>query len=101
MLAPSKQHFAEATIAIFAAAVADYRPPTRSSKIKRSQKTAFTLQLVPIRHPGSLAARKGQRLIVGFARETDTVAENARKKLKDKERRPHRRQRCHARRRRL
>jgi phosphopantothenoylcysteine decarboxylase/phosphopantothenate--cysteine ligase len=31
-----------------------------------------------------MAGKKGDRLIVGFAAETDRVAENARKKLKDK-----------------
>jgi len=86
MLAAVEQHFAEATIAIFAAAVADYRPVDRaSSKIKRSFEQGMTLQLVPNTDIlAAMAGKKHQRLIVGFAAETDRVAENARKKLKDK-----------------
>src|SRR5207253_1679252 len=64
------------------AAVADYRPvETVSQKIKRS-KEPLTIRLEP--NPdilASVAAEKGDRLIVGFAAETDHVAENARKKL--------------------
>jgi len=87
MLGAVEQNFSEATIAIFAAAVADYRPADAAlSKIKRSSEQAITLQLVP--NTDILAAmsrEKGNRLVVGFAAETDRVAENARKKLKDKD----------------
>jgi len=87
MLGAVEQNFSEATIAIFAAAVADYRPADSAlSKIKRSSEQAITLQLVP--NTDILAAmsrKKGNRLVVGFAAETDRVAENARKKLKDKD----------------
>jgi phosphopantothenoylcysteine decarboxylase / phosphopantothenate---cysteine ligase len=87
MLGAVEQNFSEATIAIFAAAVADYRPADAAlSKIKRSSDPAITLQLVP--NTDILAAmsrEKGKRLVVGFAAETDRVAENARKKLKDKD----------------
>ena len=86
MLAAVEQNFAEATIAIFTAAVADYRPAdAASSKIKRSSEQGITLQLVPNTDIlAAIARKKGHRLIVGFAAETDRVAENARKKLKDK-----------------
>ena len=86
MLAAVEQNFAEATIAIFAAAVADYRPAdTASTKIKRSPEQSITLQLVPNTDIlAAMARKKGNRLIVGFAAETDRVAENARKKLRDK-----------------
>jgi len=87
MLDAVEQNFAEATIAIFAAAVADYRPTAAAlSKIKRSSEQGITLELVP--NTDILAAmsrKKGSRLVVGFAAETDHVAENARKKLKDKD----------------
>jgi phosphopantothenoylcysteine decarboxylase / phosphopantothenate---cysteine ligase len=86
MFAAVEQHFPEATIAIFAAAVADYRPAdVASTKIKRSPEQGITLRLVP--NTDILAAMsriKSNRLVVGFAAETDRVAENARKKLKDK-----------------
>ncbi len=76
------RHFSDATVGIFAAAVADYRPvETVSQKIKRSREP-LTIRLEP--NPdilASAAAEKGSRLVVGFAAETDHVAENARKKL--------------------
>jgi phosphopantothenoylcysteine decarboxylase/phosphopantothenate--cysteine ligase len=85
MLAAVEQHFLEATVAIFAAAVADYRPAdAASSKIKRSG-DAISLQLVPNTDIlATLARKKDSRVMVGFAAETERVAENARKKLKDK-----------------
>ena len=72
----------ESSIAIFAAAVADYRPAHQAAeKIKRS-KEPLALQLQPTPDILAGAARsKGDRLIVGFAAETQNVAENARKKL--------------------
>ncbi len=72
-----------ATIVIMAAAVADYRVATREpQKIKRNKQEALTLELV--RNPdilAGLAERKGRRLVVGFAAETEHVLENARAKL--------------------
>jgi phosphopantothenoylcysteine decarboxylase / phosphopantothenate---cysteine ligase len=74
--------FAECTIAILAAAVADYRPTEKQpQKIKRS-KASLTVQLEQTRDIlAEVAKVKGERLVVGFAAETDHVAENARKKL--------------------
>jgi phosphopantothenoylcysteine decarboxylase/phosphopantothenate--cysteine ligase len=76
------ERLAASTIAIFAAAVADYRPAElRTEKMKRS-KEPLTLRLEPTPDILAEAAQtKGDRLIVGFAAETDRVAENARKKL--------------------
>jgi phosphopantothenoylcysteine decarboxylase/phosphopantothenate--cysteine ligase len=77
--------FVGCTIAIFAAAVADYRPADKSGqKIKRMNEE-LTLHLEP--NPdilASVAREKGERLVVGFAAETENVAENARKKLTQK-----------------
>ncbi len=77
-----KQHFGKASVGIFAAAVADYRiAEPAEQKIKRS-KEALEIRLEP--NPdilASVAAEKGARLVVGFAAETNRVAENARKKL--------------------
>jgi len=85
MLRAVESHFAQATTAIFAAAVADYRPmDIASQKIKKSA-GEMTLRLEP--NPdilATLARKKGNRLIVGFAAETGKVAENARKKLSEK-----------------
>jgi phosphopantothenoylcysteine decarboxylase / phosphopantothenate---cysteine ligase len=85
MLKAVQARFSSCTIAVFAAAVADYRPAEKSSqKIKRG-KEALTLRLEP--NPdilASVAREKGERLLVGFAAETERVAENARKKLTQK-----------------
>jgi phosphopantothenoylcysteine decarboxylase/phosphopantothenate--cysteine ligase len=76
------EKISQTSIAIFAAAVADDRPAqTQNQKIKRNQEP-YTLALEPT--PDILASvtkNKGDRLIVGFAAETERVAENARKKL--------------------
>lgn len=76
------EKFPECSIAIFAAAVADYRPIAKlAQKIKRD-KEPVTLSLQPTADIlASVAKNKGERLIVGFAAETQGVAENARKKL--------------------
>lgn len=77
-----RRRFSEASVGIFAAAVADYRPAEPlAQKMKRSR-DSLTIRLEP--NPdilASVAAEKGPRLVVGFAAETDHVAENARKKL--------------------
>ena len=75
----------EANVAIMAAAVSDYRPAAaQDKKIKRGDGT-FTLQLEPT--PDILAElgrEKLNRVLVGFAAETNNVAENARAKLQRK-----------------
>jgi phosphopantothenoylcysteine decarboxylase/phosphopantothenate--cysteine ligase len=73
---------ADCSIAIFAAAVADYRPAeSNGQKIKRNQES-MTISLQPTPDIlASVARNKGGRFIVGFAAETENVAENARKKL--------------------
>jgi len=73
------------SIAILAAAVADYRPVEQyAEKIKKSD-VALTISLEPTRDIlAEVARNKGQKIIVGFAAETDHVAENARKKLSAK-----------------
>ena len=80
-----QSRFLNCTIGVFAAAVADYRPVEQSGqKIKRG-KEGLTLRLEP--NPDILASvskDKGERMIVGFAAETEQVAENARKKLTQK-----------------
>lgn len=77
--------FSGCTIAILAAAVADFRPAEwHAQKIKRG-KTKLTVELEPTTDILAEVARaKGERLVAGFAAETDHVAENARKKLTSK-----------------
>jgi len=82
MRSAASSRMTECSVAIFSAAVADYRPAQQASeKIKRSREP-LSLQLEPTPDILAEAARsKGERLIVGFAAETQNVAENARKKL--------------------
>ncbi len=74
-----------AHVVIKAAAVADYRPRQRADrKIKKDQAVA-EIALEPT--PDILAEigkRKGSRILVGFAAETDDLVANARKKLQRK-----------------
>jgi len=73
-----------------AAAVADYRPASpQAQKIKRGQ-SPILLELQPT--PDILAdlarsfrGQPGNRVVVGFAAETDHVAEHARGKLQSKQ----------------
>lgn len=79
------EHFAFASIAILAAAVADYRPAhPHSEKIKKGS-APLAISLEPTTDIlAEIAKNKGSRIVVGFAAETDHVAENARKKLASK-----------------
>lgn len=77
-----QEHAAEANVVIMAAAVADYRPAAASpTKIKRSGERIL-LELEPTPDIlGELSPAQGPRVLIGFAAETDRVAENARAKL--------------------
>jgi phosphopantothenoylcysteine decarboxylase / phosphopantothenate---cysteine ligase len=76
------ERLARSTIAIFAAAVADYRPAELQTEKMKRNGAPLTLRLEPTPDILAEAAQtKGDRLIVGFAAETDQVADNARKKL--------------------
>ncbi|GBC82224.1 Coenzyme A biosynthesis bifunctional protein CoaBC [bacterium HR10] len=78
-------HMEAATVIIKAAAVADYRPKAFSpTKLK---KTGADLTLALERTPDILAEvgrRKGSRLLVGFAAETEAHLEHGRQKLLQK-----------------
>ncbi|MGH9475889.1 MAG: bifunctional phosphopantothenoylcysteine decarboxylase/phosphopantothenate--cysteine ligase CoaBC [Terriglobales bacterium] len=83
MAAAVEVAYDSATIAILAAAVADYRPAeTQPQKIKKSNQR---LDLALVRNPDILAMlgrRKRAQLLIGFAAETDPVRalDNARAK---------------------
>lgn len=87
MLDAARSAAADADIAVFAAAVADYRPETvADSKIKREKQEDMSIRLV--RNPdiaASLAAEKRPGVFMaGFALETDNELENARAKMQRK-----------------
>jgi len=75
-------HLGPATIVVMAAAVADYRPAApRNQKIKRGAER-LVLELEPtLDILADIARVKGDRVVVGFAAETDHVAEHAQQKL--------------------
>jgi phosphopantothenoylcysteine decarboxylase/phosphopantothenate--cysteine ligase len=75
----------EASVVVKSAAVADYRPAGFSeSKIKKTERPLeFTLERNPdiIAEVGKI---KGDRILVGFAVETDNLVGYATKKMKEK-----------------
>jgi len=74
-----------ATIVVMAAAVADYRPVMPSlNKLKRGTER-LNIEFEPtVDILADLSRRKGEQLLVGFAAETEQLAEHARRKLKEK-----------------
>ncbi|MBT8036080.1 MAG: bifunctional phosphopantothenoylcysteine decarboxylase/phosphopantothenate--cysteine ligase CoaBC [Verrucomicrobiae bacterium] len=86
MFAAVEHQIAKVDIAIFTAAVADYRPASvPDQKIKKSGET-MTLELV--RNPDILGSARNQfsyqGVLVGFAAETENLEKNAREKLERK-----------------
>jgi len=79
------KHFPKQDIIIKSAAVADYRP--QSYNQQKIKKTADDLEIKLERNPDILSylgEDKGERILVGFAAETNDLKENARKKLMKK-----------------
>jgi phosphopantothenoylcysteine decarboxylase/phosphopantothenate--cysteine ligase len=80
-----KREFQSATVLIMAAAVADYRP---ARPLARKLKKGAATLVLPLERTADilsgLAARKGRRLVVGFAAETHDVIAEARRKLREK-----------------
>ena len=78
-------HYLRATIVVSAAAIADYRPTQVASQKIKKKDGAFSIPLD--RNPDILAGLgqdKGNRLLVGFATETEDVLQNAERKLHSK-----------------
>jgi len=79
------EHLPRATAVIMAAAVADYRPVAPETQKMKRGSGRVTLELEST--PDILAEvgrAKGDRIVIGFAAETDHVAEHARGKLQSK-----------------
>ncbi len=79
------RHFQKSTVVIKAAAVADYRPCLQSTQKIKKTKGPLVVELE--RNPDIIAEigkKKGKRIIVGFAMETENLLENATAKLKEK-----------------
>ena len=77
--------YGDATMVISAAAIADYRPAHVALQKIKKQEGNFSLEMT--RNPDILAGlsqQKGNRLLVGFATETEDVLQNAMRKLHKK-----------------
>ena len=85
LLGRTAQNFPWSTTLVMAAAIADFRPAHPApAKIKKSGR-GMTLEMAPIADEmPRLAAKKGSRLLIGFAAETDDLIEHARDKLRRK-----------------
>jgi phosphopantothenoylcysteine decarboxylase/phosphopantothenate--cysteine ligase len=78
-------HLTESTIVIKAAAVADYHVARPSERKVKKTGARMSLELEPT--PDILAelgTKKGDRLLIGFAAETDNMVDEARRKLQQK-----------------
>jgi phosphopantothenoylcysteine decarboxylase/phosphopantothenate--cysteine ligase len=74
-----------ATVVIKCAAVADFRPSTESKQKIKKTSARVSLELDPT--PDILAElgrKRGDRLLIGFAAETENLREEARRKLETK-----------------
>jgi len=78
-------HFNDSDIAILSAAVADYKPKKVSSRKIKKKDSTLQLELEKTKDIlASLGKIKQNKLLVGFALETNDELENAIKKLKSK-----------------
>ena len=72
-------------VLISAAAVSDYRPSHFADRKHKRESGAWTLELLPNTDIlEKLGERKGHRVHVGFALETENLLENSRRKLRTK-----------------
>jgi phosphopantothenoylcysteine decarboxylase/phosphopantothenate--cysteine ligase len=85
LLNHTARNFPWATTLVMAAAIADFRPAEPAAqKVKKNAK-GLTLKMSPIADEmPRIAARKGSRILVGFAAETENLEAHARDKLKRK-----------------
>lgn len=85
MAAAVKQEFPQSNIVLMAAAVADYTfAATADHKIKKGDPDAEVKLVATEDILRGLSGQKGNRVIVGFALETENLLENALRKLRDK-----------------
>lgn len=85
LLAATSRAFGWCSVLVMAAAVADFRPAhPASGKVKKNAKgIALRMEAISDELP-RLAAKKGSRLMIGFAAETDDLEANALDKLRRK-----------------
>ncbi len=79
------EHAQAAGIVIMAAAVSDFRPTAPAARKVKKEKAALSVPLeATVDILQSLGENKDNRILVGFAAETENVVGNAREKLKRK-----------------
>ncbi len=79
------EHYEDCSAIIKAAAVSDYRPKSVSSQKLKKMSASASLALE--RNPdiiGEIGSAKGDRVLVGFAAETEDLIANAKEKLREK-----------------
>lgn len=82
MYQAAQEHYPAVTIAILAAAVADYRPAHPSTRKIKKQTAPLSITLEPTKDIlASLGKNKKHQFLVGFALETDHELEYAKQKL--------------------
>lgn len=78
-------HLEPASIIIKCAAVADFRPTSQAKQKIKKTSARLALELDPTPDIlAELAQKRGDRLLVGFAAETENLREEARRKLQSK-----------------
>jgi phosphopantothenoylcysteine decarboxylase / phosphopantothenate---cysteine ligase len=85
MLSATSRNFPWCTALVMAAAIADFRPANPTSNKLKKNSRGLDLKMVSIADElPRLAAKRGTRVMIGFAAETDDLEANARDKLKRK-----------------
>jgi phosphopantothenoylcysteine decarboxylase/phosphopantothenate--cysteine ligase len=85
MLVATSRNFPWCTALVMAAAVADFRPADPASNKLKKNSRGLDLKMVSIPDElPRLAAKRGSRVMIGFAAETNELEANARDKLKRK-----------------
>lgn len=83
MHAAVSERFDDCTMLVCAAAVADYTPAhPATEKLSKADVVLSSVELVKTRDIlADMSARKGDRIVIGFAAETNSLADRARAKL--------------------
>ena len=80
-----EKHFQKADVVIMAAAVSDFKFFKVSTQKVKKQKLSKTVELIPTTDIlKKIGKKKRDKILVGFAAETDKIVENAFVKLKEK-----------------
>jgi phosphopantothenoylcysteine decarboxylase/phosphopantothenate--cysteine ligase len=78
-------HLRDCSVVIKAAAVSDYRPKEISQAKLKKTSASVSIEMERTRDIlGEIGKKKGKRILIGFAAETDDIITHARRKLKEK-----------------